>query len=346
MQEHFHSHHKRMKYIGFFAIVLAAIPLAANAQWSSWRGGNIDWGDRMSSYEDELDDDPVESFSIPVLFGVTLENVVPDFGASRDGGSREHEGQDFLAPEGAPVVSPTDAVVLSVGKGESAGKYVYTLNPGGEQFRYMHLSEVADLDRGDVLQAGDYIGQVGDTGNAPDGVYHLHFETRGEDGAEDPYPRLTGTFTLKEKASFLDDIFRDLDDEDEYADFLVTTFRNDMERAFKAGYALPDEVVEALEERGVVAAAKQAAALAEIIEQLPTYLAMELEQGDQGVAVMLLQLYIIYTSEGVGHDALAAAGMTGYYGPVTAAAVAELQALHGIGVSGRYDAATRQQLLP
>ncbi|MEZ4200796.1 MAG: hypothetical protein R3B69_04450 [Candidatus Paceibacterota bacterium] len=43
-----------------------------------------------------LDDDIVEEMPIPVLFGITYDEINPDFGDPRDGGAREHEGEDFI----------------------------------------------------------------------------------------------------------------------------------------------------------------------------------------------------------------------------------------------------------
>ena len=37
-----------------------------------------------------------------------------------------------MAPKRALIVTPTDAVVIRVGTGDSAGNYVYIANPGGE----------------------------------------------------------------------------------------------------------------------------------------------------------------------------------------------------------------------
>lgn len=150
-----------------------------------------------------LEDDIVEDLPVPVLF-VEHTDLWPDFGDPRGGGTRKHQGQDILAPRRTPIVSPTDAVVTRIGNGESAGIYVYTANPGGEVFAYMHLDEVApDLSRGDVLEAGDLIGFVGNTGNAKETPPHLHFEIRDGRKALDPYPRLTGAFTGEEQLKIL-----------------------------------------------------------------------------------------------------------------------------------------------
>lgn len=145
----------------------------------------------------KLDDDIVKNLSIPVL-GVALSALTKNFGDPRDGGARSHEGLDIMASKGTPVASPTDAVVTRVGSGGSSGLYVRTANPGGETFVYMHLSDFAeDIEAGDVLEPGDLVGYVGNTGNAAGGATHLHFEIR-KGKALDPYPRLTKVFGATE----------------------------------------------------------------------------------------------------------------------------------------------------
>ncbi len=283
---------------------------------------------------------------VPILFGVSIERVIPDFGDSRGGGTRSHEGQDFTAPKGTPIVSPTEAIVLSTGSGESAGKYVYTANPGGETFRYMHLDTIANIDPGDELSAGDFIGTVGDTGNAPDGVYHLHFEIRDEDNdATDPYLRLTDAFTLKEKMSFLKDVFAKIRNDSEYAEFLVTTFPDEFAEALEKNYVLPNAIEDALEESGLVDSFAAEEKLRALIARIPEFLLIDLEEGDQGPAVQLLQLYLMYTSEGPARDRLLAASATGYFGSVTTAAVVELQAKLGGAEDGVYNKASRTLFL-
>jgi hypothetical protein len=295
---------------------------------------------------DDLDDDIVEEIAIPVLFGVELDEVVPDFGDPRGGGTRSHEGQDFLVPRGTPIVSPTEAIVIRAGTGDSAGKYVYTANPGGETFRYMHLDEFADLDPGDELDVGDYIGTVGDTGNALEGSYHLHFEIRDEDNDPiDPYTRLGDEFTLKEKVIFLKDVFRDRRDDEEYAEFLVETFPDEMVEADERGYDLPNDVEDALEDSPIYEERAALLALQDLIKTIPLALNIQLQEGDQGPAVQLLQVYLIYGSEGPFRDQLAAAGPTGYYGSITTAAMLEHQGLLDITVTGAFDGDARQQIV-
>ncbi len=328
-----------------FLVALLVIPQVSLARHND----NNDWGgwSRSSIDRDELDDDIVDNLPIPVLFGVVYDLVNPDFGDPRGGGTRSHEGQDFIAAQKTPVVSPTEAIVIRTGEGTSAGKYVYTANPGGETFRYMHLDSIADIESGDKLDVGDLIGTVGDTGNAPDGVYHLHFEVRDEDNdATDPYERLVDGFTLEEKISFLDGIFDKVDeDEDEYAEFLVDTYGSDIRTALSRGYDLPDPILDILEESGVLDEQKAEVELEELLARIPAVISSELDNGDQSPLVALLQIYIIYTDTGAARNALAAAGPTGYYGGITARAVEALQAEVDVSETGVYDEVTRKALI-
>lgn len=250
------------------------------------------------------------------------------------------------APQGTPVVSPTEAIVIRTGAGDSAGNYVYTANPGGETFRYMHLEDIADLDVGDKLAVGDYIGTVGDTGNAPDGVYHLHFEVRDDKNeATDPYPRIKKNFTLKEKISFLENIFDNRKDDEAYAEFLVDTFTTDLKAAVKAGYEMPSSLEKVLKDRGIVSATEKVQQLEGVFQNIPAALQIELSTGDDSVLVTLLQLYLIYTTKGPARDALATAGPTGYYGPITAAAVSAYQESEKITATGIYNSVTRKNMI-
>jgi hypothetical protein len=294
---------------------------------------------------DDLDDDIEEDVYVPVLF-FDVNDIVPDFGAPRGGGSRTHEGQDFLAPKGTPIVSPTEAIVTGVGVWSGAGNYVSTANPGGETFRYMHLDDVADLEPGDKLDVGDYIGTVGDTGNAPNGVYHLHFEILDEDRDPlDPYPRLTRQFSDKKQVSFLRNVFRGISNDDEYAEFLVNTWPDLFITAYEEKWTLPREIREVLEDRDIDDEIDAQEDLADVLESIPHVLSLELGNGDDGVLVALLQIYLIYTTEGAERDRLAAAGPTGYYGTITAEVVRAYQDEENISETGQYDERTRREML-
>ena len=60
---------------------------------------------------------------------------------------------------------------------ERGGTTIYQLNTNGDLvFYYAHLSRYADgLTEGSLVNQGQVIAYVGDTGNAGPGNYHLHF---------------------------------------------------------------------------------------------------------------------------------------------------------------------------
>lgn len=302
--------------------------------------------DYASSYRSSLDDDSVKKFSVPILFGVTASSVRSDYGEPRGDGTRSHEGQDMFAPKGTPIVSPTKAVVIATGNGDSAGKFVYTANPGGEIFRYMHLDTIAPLKRGAKLKVGDLIGTVGDTGNAPDGVYHLHFEVRDDDNkATDPYLRLGSDFTLKQKISFLQQHFKKIRNDAEYAAFITTTFAKEIAEAVRQGYDLPTPIDSELKKSGLSVTNDAQVALKKIIATIPAVLTSDLQKGDMGAQVSLLQLYVIFTSSGPARDTLALSGATGYFGPATASALLEYQTNNKLVASGIYSPTMRSVMI-
>ncbi len=323
-------------FAAFLTLLIILLPLETSARHTSYY--RIDRSD--------LDDDIVEDVPVPLLFAVTHEELDDNFGELRGGGTRLHEGLDILAPKGTPIVSPTEAIVIRTGEGPSAGNYVYTANPGGETFRYMHLDEIADIKPGDELDVGDFIGTVGDTGNAPDGVYHLHLEIRDEDNDPlDPYDRLTETFTINKQISYLKSVINDYDgDEDAYAEYLVATFPEVFQIALEKRYRMPDEIDDALEDTDTGTIIELQNQLDNLIDSIPKLLSTPLSLGDQNGEVVLLQFYLIYKGDGPAHDNLLKAGATGYFGSITEAALKEYQEAQTLIKTGMFDNQTKNKL--
>jgi murein DD-endopeptidase MepM/ murein hydrolase activator NlpD len=96
------------------------------------------------------------------------------FGAKRDG--HTHEGQDVLAAQGVPVVSPrAGTVIWQSYQATGAGYYVVVHGDDSRDYVFMHLQAGSLLvSQGAAVAAGQRIAAVGATG-AADGP-HLHFE--------------------------------------------------------------------------------------------------------------------------------------------------------------------------
>ena len=122
-------------------------------------------------------------------------------------GSRPHEAADLLAPRNTPVHAVEGGTIAKLFFSKAGGITIYQFDPTGDLiYYYAHLERYADgLHEGQTVSAGDVIGYVGTTGNAPPNTPHLHFavfETNGDrqwwkGRAVDPYPlfkdRLKGT---------------------------------------------------------------------------------------------------------------------------------------------------------
>lgn len=114
-------------------------------------------------------------------------DIISVFGDAR-GSARKHKGIDIDAPTGTPVIAVIDGFVERVTEKGLGGKQVWLRAGDGRQFFYAHLSDFA-VEEMDVVQAGDVLGYVGQTGNAS--TPHLHFEIMvGKREAIDPLPEL------------------------------------------------------------------------------------------------------------------------------------------------------------
>ncbi|MEC4340778.1 M23 family metallopeptidase [Stenotrophomonas pavanii] len=132
---------------------------------------------------------PATGLPVPVD-GVRPGQIADTFGAPR-GRDRSHAGIDIFARRGTPVRSATPGVIADVREGGLGGRQVWVIGPGRERYYYAHLEDWAEgLARGQVVQAGDLLGHVGDSGNAKGTPPHLHWGIYGTDGARDPLPLL------------------------------------------------------------------------------------------------------------------------------------------------------------
>lgn len=101
------------------------------------------------------------------------------------GYARRHEGTDYAADPGTPVMSAGDGTVESAGWSGGYGNVVIVRHRNGITTRYGHLRGFASGVRsGARVSQGQVIGYVGSTGLATGP--HLHYEFRVNGAARDP----------------------------------------------------------------------------------------------------------------------------------------------------------------
>jgi murein DD-endopeptidase MepM/ murein hydrolase activator NlpD len=148
-------------------------------------------------------------FTVPIEGGDVPGELDLLPGAARDYRAGVHEGIDFPADAGTPVLAAADGTIarvdasfvdwtaeqqetalseaLELGYTPQAtldrirGRQVWIDHGGGIVTRYAHLESVAELTVGQRVTAGTVIGAVGSSGY-PQGGPHLHLEVRiGDD---------------------------------------------------------------------------------------------------------------------------------------------------------------------
>ena len=139
----------------------------------------------------------------PVVGNVTFTN---DYGAPRPGGS--HQGNDLMARWRAPAIAAERGRV-ELHTGSSLGTcMLYLHGASGYTYVYIHLNNdltarsedsggctrgvayAPGLRTGDFVRKGELVGYVGDSGDAENGMDHLHFEIRRNGSPQNPYSHL------------------------------------------------------------------------------------------------------------------------------------------------------------
>lgn len=88
---------------------------------------------------------------------------------------RPHNGVDYAAPHGTPVLSTGDGTVVEAGYRGANGNWVKIRHNGTYHTAYLHLSGFASgIRRGATVEQGEVIGYVGATGRVTG--THLHYQ--------------------------------------------------------------------------------------------------------------------------------------------------------------------------
>jgi murein DD-endopeptidase MepM/ murein hydrolase activator NlpD len=127
--------------------------------------------------------------------GGTYEPFIDSFGFPRMTGTPDehwHEGIDLFAPRGTPLVAAERGVIARMGTGRLGGLKLWLIGESGSEWYYAHLDAFApELTDGVVVDAGDLVGYVGNTGNAVGTPPHLHLQLHPNGGRPvNPYPLL------------------------------------------------------------------------------------------------------------------------------------------------------------
>lgn len=124
-----------------------------------------------------------EAMRMEIRFVAPVElNITSPYGVSRME-TGYHLGVDFYNPGGTPILAAAEGVVSYVGTLGSYGKLIIINHGGNVQTYYSHCRSI-EVQEGDTVEAGDYIGAVGSTGRTTGP--HLHFELRLNGGTLDP----------------------------------------------------------------------------------------------------------------------------------------------------------------
>ncbi len=140
-----------------------------------------------------------ETVVVPILFPMEKRVSWTDtFGAGRSGG-RTHAGNDLMAPKMTRLLAVVDGTVDWLNLTGQLSSYnnlpyynILLRGDDGNDYFYIHLNNdtpgtddgkggieyayAPGLTNGTRVKAGDFIGYVGDSGNAEDTPSHLHFE--------------------------------------------------------------------------------------------------------------------------------------------------------------------------
>ncbi|MCB8816292.1 M23 family metallopeptidase [Desulfosporosinus shakirovi] len=114
------------------------------------------------------------------------------YGADREGGVRRHEGTDLFGKEGTSIISSCGGEIEQLGWNRLGGERVGVRGDDGNYYYYAHLQYIsAKLVKGERIEAGEFIGGMGHTGDALTTPDHLHFGIELPNGEwTNPYPFL------------------------------------------------------------------------------------------------------------------------------------------------------------
>lgn len=142
--------------------------------------------DYMNVVESTLMSDKIKSRLLPTSQPVNVAYNASSFGVRIDpftGRAAMHEGIDFAAPVGTPIVAAAGGVVTVAEFHPQYGNML-EIDHGNDMItRYAHTSRIL-VHVGDIVRRGQHVADIGTTGRSTGP--HLHFEVRIKGVAQDP----------------------------------------------------------------------------------------------------------------------------------------------------------------
>ena len=135
---------------------------------------------------DKLETVKAAARAMPVHNPAPGQAVSSSFGVRRDPLLRTpamHAGIDFRATSGTAVRAAGAGTVVRAGWAGGYGRMVEVEHGNGLTTRYAHMSRIR-VARGDKVETGDVVGEVGSTGRSTGP--HLHYEVRRDGVPVDP----------------------------------------------------------------------------------------------------------------------------------------------------------------
>jgi murein DD-endopeptidase MepM/ murein hydrolase activator NlpD len=147
--------------------------------------------DYMNVVETTLMTDKIRSKFLPTIQPVNVTYNASGFGWRIDpftGRQAFHEGIDFPAPVGTPIVAAAGGVVVAAEYHPEFGNMVMIDHGNDIVTRYAHTSKVF-VKVGDIVKRGQHVANIGSTGRSTGA--HLHFEVLVRGVAQNPHKFLS-----------------------------------------------------------------------------------------------------------------------------------------------------------
>jgi len=142
--------------------------------------------DTLAALESRIFDERIRKNLLPSASPIAEETRGSGFGLRADpftGQSALHEGVDFVAEPGTPILAAAAGIVLSAERHPEYGNLVEIDHGNDLVTRYAHASQVF-VKEGEFVKRSQHIAAVGSTGRSTGP--HLHFEVRIRGVAQNP----------------------------------------------------------------------------------------------------------------------------------------------------------------